>query len=110
MSTNTTTPTDTADTTEAPDTSGTTPRRVYEVPADAPSYDCPYCDAVLPEEELLDLHIGVEHEEDASEEELEAFEDTFERESNQVFIYHLKVISLVVAIYFAFLFTYSAIV
>ena len=109
MTTNTTTPTDSADIAKPPDAADTTSRRVYDVPADAPSYDCPYCDAALPEEDLLDLHIGVEHEDEATEAELEAFEETFERESNQVFIYHLKVISLVVGIYFIFLFTYSAI-
>lgn len=112
---------DGSDTTDSSDTSATAAsitrttatdvisNREYDVPADAPTHDCPYCEAVLPTDELLDLHIGVEHEDEASEAELEAYEDTFERESNQVFIYHLKVISLVVAIYFVFLFTYSAI-
>lgn len=117
-------PTDTSDTTDGSDSSDTSataamiarttatdniPNREYDVPADAPTHGCPYCEAVLTTDELLDLHIGVEHEDEASEAELEAYEDTFERESNQVFIYHLKVISLVVAIYFVFLFTYSAI-
>lgn len=87
----------------------TKPARVYDVPPDAPAHDCPYCEAVLPEQELLELHVGVEHEDEATDDELEAFEDTFEGESNQVFIYHLKVIVMVVAIYFIFLFTYSAV-
>lgn len=87
---------------------GTT-RREYDVPPDAPAHDCPYCEAVIPTDELLTLHVGIEHEDRATEAELEAYEDTFERESNQVFIYHLKVIVMVVAIYFVFLFTYSAV-
>lgn len=102
----------TTNTTNADDTSPhreSTPEHVYDVPPDAPAHECPYCEAVLPERELLELHVGIEHEHDATDDELEAFEDTFEWESNQVFIYHLKVISLVVTIYFVFLFTYSAV-
>lgn len=105
MTTNTTT-----DANSTSPGSQSTPKRVYDVPSDAPRHECPYCEAVLPEQELLDLHLGVEHENEASDAELEAFEETFEQESNQVFIYHLKVISLVVTIYFIFLFTYSAVV
>ena len=105
MTTNSTT-----DTTGASHRHEPTPGREYDVPAGAPAHECPYCEAVLPEVDLLELHVGVEHEDEATEAELEAFEDTFEQESNQVFIYHLKVISLVVAIYFVFLFTYSAVV
>lgn len=86
------------------------PDSVYDVPPDAPAHECPYCEAVLPERDLFELHVGVEHENEATDAELEAFEDTFEQESNQVFIYHLKVIVLVVAIYFIFLFTYSAVI
>lgn len=105
MTTNTTT-----DASSTPPRAESTPDRVYDVPPDAPAHECPYCEVVLPEQELLELHVGVEHEDDATDAELEAFEDTFERESNQVFIYHLKVIVLVVAIYFIFLFTYSAVI
>ena len=100
----------TTDTTGASHRPESTPGCEYDVPAGAPAHECPYCDAVLPEEDLLALHVGVDHEDEATEAELEAFEETYERESNQVFIYHLKVISLVVAIYFVFLFTYSAVV
>jgi|GEM_PF-2772741 len=85
------------------------PAREYDVPPDAESFDCPYCDVVEPREDLLTLHVGHEHESQASAEELDDFEKTFERESNDVFIYHLKVIVMVVAIYFVFLFTYSAV-
>lgn len=86
-----------------------TPDREYAVPADADAYECPYCDDVQPREDLRDLHVGHQHAEAATEDELETFDRTFERESNDVFIYHLKVISGVVVIYFVFLFTYSAV-
>lgn len=87
----------------------TRPDREYDVPPDADAYDCPYCDVVEPREDLVELHIGHAHEDEATDEELDTFERTFDRESNDVFIYHLKVISMVVAIYFVFLFTYSAV-
>lgn len=83
--------------------------REYDVPPEADGHECPYCAAIEPRETLLELHIGHAHEGEATDEELDTFEKTFERESNDVFIYHLKVISLVVAIYFVFLFTYSAV-
>lgn len=89
-------------------TTATTPTREYDIPDNADVYECPYCDVVEPREDLRDLHIGHDHEDVADEEEQETFRQTFERESNQVFIYHLKVISLVVAIYFVFLFAFSA--
>lgn len=85
------------------------PAREYDVPPDADAFDCPYCDVIEPREDLLTLHVGHEHESLASEAELDDFEKTFERESNDVFIYHLKVIVMVVAIYFVFLFAYSAV-
>jgi hypothetical protein len=97
----------TATTTETP--SAQPAARTYDVPPDADAYHCPYCEDVEPREDLRDLHVGHRHPDEASETELETFERTFERESNDVFIYHLKVISLVVAIYFIFLFTYSAV-
>lgn len=86
-----------------------TPGREYDVPDDVTGFECPYCVAVIPRQDLLELHIGHEHGDTATDEECDTFEKTFDRESNDVFIYHLKVISLVVAIYFVFLFTYSAV-
>lgn len=86
-----------------------TPRREYDVPPDTEAFECPYCEVVEPREDLRDLHVGIAHEDEATDEELDTYDQTFERESNDVFIYHLKVISGVVAIYFVFLFTYSAV-
>lgn len=99
--------------TDTPDTASAVrehPDREYDVPTDADTYACPYCEDVQPTEQFRDLHVGIRHEDDATEEELETFDRTFDRESNEVFIYHLKVISGVVAIYFVFLFTYSAVI
>lgn len=96
-------------TTTAEPTDATIPGRTYDVPEGAEAHDCPYCVAVFPQEELRDLHVGIDHEDVATEDELETFEDRYERESNDVFIYHLKAIALVVVIYFVFLFAYGAI-
>lgn len=97
------------DTTQPTTTARPVDDREYDVPPGADAYPCPYCDVVEPREDLRDLHVGHRHADVATDAELDTFERTFERESNDVFIYHLKVISLVVAIYFIFLFTYSAV-
>lgn len=69
------------------------------VPADEdPVATCPYCDRPFRQEHLRDLHVGAQHEQ-ASDDELSAYETAREAESEELFTYHLKVAGALGAVY-----------
>ena len=70
------------------------------VPADESPVECPYCDRPLETEELLVLHEGIEHWERLDDE-------TYQRENEDLRTFRLKMLGLLVVVYFAFLFIYS---
>lgn len=84
-------------------------RTAYEtrVPADESAAACPYCDRPLETEELLILHEGLDHWERLDEERREAFRETYESETEDLRTFRLKMLALLVVLYFAFLFVYS---
>ncbi|WP_410764492.1 hypothetical protein [Haloferax sp. DFSO60] len=71
-----------------------------EVPADATDVArCPYCDQPFTTARLRDLHVGEEH--DATPEEQSAYDEAVEAESEDLFVYHLKVAGALSALYAA---------
>ncbi|MFC7080768.1 DUF7410 domain-containing protein [Halorussus caseinilyticus] len=78
-----------------------------DVPPGESSADCPYCDRPLESEELLVLHEGLDHWERLDEDRREQFRETYQRESDDLRGFRLKMLGLLVVVYFVFLFVYS---
>ncbi|WP_411963555.1 hypothetical protein [Haloferax sp. YSMS24] len=69
------------------------------VPAgEDPEATCPYCERPFRAERLRDLHVGTRHEQ-ATDDELRAYETAREAESEELFTYHLKVAGALGAVY-----------
>lgn len=77
------------------------------VPPDDSPAECPYCQRPLETEELLVLHQGLDHWEQLTDEERETFRETYAGESDDLRTFRLKMLALLVVLYFAFLFVYS---
>ncbi|WP_158057399.1 hypothetical protein [Halorussus halophilus] len=78
-----------------------------DVPADETPSSCPYCQRPLGSEELVALHKGLDHWERLDDEERETFYDAYEDESEDLRTFRLKMLGILMLVYFGFLFTYS---
>ena len=78
-----------------------------EVPPDETTHDCPYCGRPFSEAEYRTLHVGLDHHDECTEAEVEAFQDAYRDESEEIRLFRLKTIAALVLLYFGFLFTYS---
>ncbi len=88
------------------DTSMTTD---YRVPSGESAYECAYCGCPFREEEYLALHRGLKHGDQLPEDEVEAFYDTYEEETEELKQFRLKALGVLVMLYFGFLFLYAII-
>ncbi|WP_227354429.1 C2H2-type zinc finger protein [Haladaptatus salinisoli] len=77
------------------------------VPAGESPHECSRCGMPFRHEDHLVLHRGLEHGDDLSEAEVAAFRDAYEAESEELRLFRLKALALLVLLYFGFLFTYS---
>lgn len=77
------------------------------VPDDETGVRCPECGRPFRNERLRALHVGDLH--DATDEQLEAYEEAREAERADLFYYHLKVVAALVAVYAFFMLTYMAV-
>lgn len=84
---------------------------VYEtrVPADESPVECPYCGRPLESEQLLVLHEGLKHWERLSSDRRERFRDAYQDENEDLRTFRLKMLGLLVLLYFGFLFAYSVV-
>ena len=80
-----------------PDTAG---------PAEETPERCPHCEPPVSTRQLLDLTVGEVHT-DCTDDELSAYESARESESEELFIYHLKIIAAIVLLFFAFTYAYA---
>lgn len=78
-----------------------------EIPSDATPARCPYCDDAFPDEELLALHVGLDHGDVCTPEERERFEEAFEAETEDVRLFQLQAVGMLVLLYFGLLITYA---
>ncbi|MBV0924520.1 C2H2-type zinc finger protein [Halomicroarcula limicola] len=79
----------------------------YDAPADAPTYDCPYCGRPFAREEWRTLHYGLEHPAELDDEEVQAFRETYEDEEEDLGTFRLQALAVLVAIYFCLLMIYA---
>jgi hypothetical protein len=109
MSEHSTTGTDSGDATatDSDDEHAATRVDGYLVPADTDADRCPHCGAPFRDEELLALHLGTEHEADLTDEERAVFEDAYEAESEEIRLFRLKALGVLVLLYFGLLIAFS---
>lgn len=69
------------------------------VPADAEPVRCPYCDRPFSDAERRALHVGEIHDEEMCDEERFAYEEAVESETDELWIYHFKVIVVLLLLY-----------
>jgi len=68
---------------------------------------CPYCGRPFVTDHLRTLHIGEEHPEAMSDAEAERYAAADDQESDDLFIFHIKVLALITLIMFVFLYSYT---
>jgi hypothetical protein len=89
-------------TTTTPDADATSDGRVRpetRVPEGEEPIRCPYCDRPFPRRQLRDLHVGEVHADSTTGADEATYEDVRDEEGDELFMYHLKVIAALVAIY-----------
>lgn len=79
----------------------------YNVPPDATHVECAYCGAPFADEELLALHHGFAHESRLTDAERNAFEAAYAEESEDLRLFRLQAVAVLVALYFVLLMAYS---
>ena len=84
-----------------------TPTYDTEVPPDESPVECSHCGRPLESERLLALHEGIDHWERLDDERREEFRETYRRENDDLRTFRLKMLGVLVVVYFAFLFVYS---
>lgn len=72
-----------------------------EVPDDAETVACPYCGRPFGSEAKRDLHVGEIHASEMSEAEREAYEAAVEDEADEMWLYHFKVVVILLVLYMA---------
>jgi hypothetical protein len=77
-----------------------TPTPDVSVPDDEQPAVCPHCGRPFPTARQVDLHVGERH--DPSEAERAAYEAAHEDEEDDLFLFHLKVLFALGAVYAAF--------
>jgi hypothetical protein len=79
----------------------------FEVPPDASPVDCPHCGRPFVGDRQRDLHVGLQHGDAADESERTAFGDAIGTERDDLRLFRLKALAVLVVLYFGLLFTYS---
>jgi uncharacterized C2H2 Zn-finger protein len=70
---------------------------------------CPYCARPFRTERLRALHLGDVHAADCTDDQRRDYEDAKEAEREDLFLFHLKVVAALVAMYAVFLLSYMAV-
>ena len=68
---------------------------------------CPYCGRPLATAHLRTLHVGERHSEAMTEAEATAYEAASDQESDDLFVFHIKVMAIITLVTFIFIYTYT---
>jgi hypothetical protein len=71
------------------------------------AFDCPYCGRRFAREPWRDLHRGQEHGERLDAAEREAYEAAHDAEAEDIRMFRLKALAVLVLVYFGFLMVYA---
>jgi len=85
----------------------TTDRAEAAFAVDDDAERCPYCGRPFATEHLHALHLGEEHGDALTEEEAERYAAADDRESDELFKFHIKVLAVLTLITFVFLYSYT---
>lgn len=80
-----------------------------DIPSDQLCETCPYCGQPFPNTEILTLHKGRTHWEDLSEEERAAVREARDNEANELRMFQLRALGVLVLLYFGLLITYAVV-
>ena len=72
-----------------------------------PTTRCPYCGRPFRLERYATFHVGIEHADECSDDDLESFDAEREDEEYDLFTFHLKAAVSVFLVYFMFSFMYA---
>lgn len=78
-----------------------------DVPPEDDPATCPYCGRRFPRERAVTLHVGLDHADEASDEEVEAFQAAYREERSALRRFQLLALAMLVVIYFGFLFAFA---
>lgn len=70
---------------------------------------CPYCGRPFARERYRTLHVGLDHPGRLTEEERTAFRRAYREETAEIRRFRLKILALLVVLYFGVLFTYMVV-
>lgn len=84
------------------------PPDVYDVPdGEEPAARCPHCARPFQRERFRDLHVGEVHLAEASEEEIDRYEEAYDAEDDDLFVFHLKIVAAIVAVIMGYVYLYG---
>jgi hypothetical protein len=66
---------------------------------ESPAARCPYCERPFASERLRAIHVGETHADRATDAERTTYESARDEEGDSLFVYHLKIIGALVALY-----------
>lgn len=72
-----------------------------EVPPDADPARCPYCERPFADADRRALHVGEVHTEAMDEAEAHEYDQARESEDDEMWVYHFKVVVVLLALYMA---------
>ncbi|WP_246045808.1 metallophosphoesterase [Halorussus ruber] len=93
---------------ETPEPPGTSEFPEVRVPDGETPPRCPYCARPFRTERLRALHLGDVHAEESTDDQRVAYDEAREAEREDLFLFHLKVVAALVAIYALLLLAYMA--
>lgn len=85
---------------------GPTPETAVD---ETPAEQCPYCGRPFPSAHLHALHLGEAHLEDCTEAERDAYEGARDEETDELFVFHLKVIGAIGLMWAVFVLAYMVV-
>ena len=71
------------------------------------AFECPYCDRRFAREAWRDLHLGLEHAGRLDAGERAAYEAAHDAEAEEIRMFRLKALAVLVLVYFGFLLVYA---
>lgn len=84
------------------------PQNRFAIPeGERPAACCPFCERPFRDEKFLDLHIGEEHLLECDENHLDRYDEASDAESDELFVFHLKVVAAIVAVIMGYVYLYG---
>jgi hypothetical protein len=72
-----------------------------------PAGRCPFCERPFRHDRFLDLHLGQAHSPECDEDQIQRYEEANDAESDDLFVFHLKVVAAIVAVIMGYVYLYG---